>query len=188
MEENQVEEKKGWSWLGFFFAPYYYAGYGELKKGIIYGVISVIPFIGGLIVAIIGGRNARKDLPIGKQDFKWSAVGIVFAIVLPLVIGVQLLQNNLSGGTPKCGASETKDLVIQIAKDELIKQGMSKIIPNLDFEVANIRTTSHNKDVDSYQCASDFKMIGEKTRTLPITYTVEATDDGESFYVSVFGF
>jgi len=93
-----------------------------------------------------------------------------------------------TGGTPKCGDSETKDLVIQIAKDELTKQGMSKIIPNIDFEVANIRTTSHNKDVDSYQCAADFKMIGEKTKTLPITYTVEATDDGKSFYVNVFGF
>ena len=35
MEENQVEEKQGWSWLGFFFAPHYYAGYGSLQKGII---------------------------------------------------------------------------------------------------------------------------------------------------------
>ena len=39
-----------------------------------------------------------------------------------------------TGGTPKCGDSETKDLVIQIAKDELTKQGMSKIIPNLNFK------------------------------------------------------
>jgi len=93
-----------------------------------------------------------------------------------------------TSSTPKCGDSETKDLVIQIAKDELTKQGMSKIIPKLDFEVANIRTTAHNKDVDSYQCASDFKMIGDKTKILAITYTVEATDDGESFYVNVYGF
>jgi hypothetical protein len=188
MEENQVEEKKGWSWFGFFFAPFYYAGYGELKKGIIYGIISFIPFIGGLAVAIIGGRNARKDLPIGKQDFKWSAVGIVFAIFLPLTIGVQLLLDNLSSGTPKCSASKTKKLVIQIAKEEFTKQGMSKIIPKLDFAVTNIRTTNHNDSVDSYQCAADFKMIGKKTSTLPITYTVEVTDNRESFYVSVFGF
>lgn len=26
-------KNKGWSWLGFFFAPYYYAGYGKLGKG-----------------------------------------------------------------------------------------------------------------------------------------------------------
>jgi len=29
MQENQVEEKKGWSWMGFLFAPHYYAGYGK---------------------------------------------------------------------------------------------------------------------------------------------------------------
>lgn len=39
------------------------------------------------------------------------------------------------GGTPACGDNETKALVIDIAKDELIKQGMSEIIPKLKFSV-----------------------------------------------------
>ena len=91
MSENQNEEKKGWSWLGFFFAPHYYAGYGEVKKGIIYAIIGAFPSF-GLIIGIIAGRSARKDLPIGKQDFKWANVGItvavniVFAIILQIAI------------------------------------------------------------------------------------------------------
>lgn len=32
MSENQVKEKKGWSWLGFFFTSIYYAGYGKVGK------------------------------------------------------------------------------------------------------------------------------------------------------------
>ncbi|MDX9756655.1 MAG: hypothetical protein RBT52_04020 [Sulfurimonas sp.] len=93
-----------------------------------------------------------------------------------------------TNSTPKCGDSETKDLVIQIAKDKLTQQGMSTIIPKFNFEVAKIRKIEHNKDVDSYQCAADFKMIGDQTKTLPITYTVEATEDGKSFYINVYGF
>jgi len=93
-----------------------------------------------------------------------------------------------TGGTPKCGDSDTKDLVIQIAKNELKKQGMGSLISKLKFEVDAIRTTKHNKDVDSYQCAAEFKMIGDQIKTVPITYTVESIDNGKEFYVNVYGF
>lgn len=110
-------------------------------------------------------------------------------IKLTLVIFLMsLIFTGCTGGTPKCGDSETKDLVIQIAKDELKKQGLGSLIPKLKFEVDAIRTTKHNKDVDSYQCAADFIMIGDQTKTLPVTYTVESTDDGNEFYVNVYGF
>lgn len=89
MLENQVEEKKGWSWLGFFFAPHYYAGYGDLKKGLIYAVIGAFPLF-GLIIGIISGRNARKDLPIGKQDFKWANVGITVVVNIIVAIILQI--------------------------------------------------------------------------------------------------
>ena len=89
MSENQNEEKKGWSWLGFFFAPHYYAGYGEVKKGIIYAIIGAFPLF-GLIIGIIAGRSARKDLPIGKQDFKWANVGITVAVNIVVAIILQI--------------------------------------------------------------------------------------------------
>ena len=186
MSENQNKEKKGWSWLGFFFAPHYYAGYGEVKKGAFYAIVGAFPLF-GLIIAIIAGKNAKKDLPIKKQDFKW--INVVLTIFLTLASGLtmQYLING-SGGTPKCGDSETKKLVIDIAKVELSKQGMSNIISKLSFEVDNIRTSNYNESVDKYECLADFKMTGNQTKNLPISYTVEATDDGESFYVNVFGF
>jgi hypothetical protein len=103
MSENQKEEKKGWSWLGLFFAPYYYAGYGELKKGIIYGILIVIPFIGivtSIVIGILSGKNARKDLPIGKQKFKWANVAITFAVMaivsIVLQIAVESFQKDVS--------------------------------------------------------------------------------------------
>lgn len=91
--------------------------------------------------------------------------------------------------TPKCSDQETVDLVIEIAKEELEKGGMGSLIPELEFDVKNIRTTEHNKDVDSYRCAADFEMSGGAgTEDFPIEYSVESTDDGESFYVNVWGF
>jgi hypothetical protein len=63
MEENQVEEKKGWSWLGFLFAPHYYAGYGQLGKGIVFAIISGFPPF-AILVGIFGGLKAKKELPV----------------------------------------------------------------------------------------------------------------------------
>lgn len=94
-----------------------------------------------------------------------------------------------SGGTPKCSDEITKNLVIDIAKDELTAQGMSYLIPLLKFEVNTIRTTKYDKNIDRYECAANFIMTGENdTSTLPITYTVESTDKKDEFYVNVYGF
>lgn len=82
MLKVQEEEKKGWSWLGFLFTPYYYAGYGNLKKGITYAIVGAFPLF-GLIIAVIGGINAKKNLPIGKQKFKW--INVVMALTLTIV-------------------------------------------------------------------------------------------------------
>ena len=51
------------------------------------------------------------------------------------------------------------------------------------------KTTKYDKNIDRYECAADFKMIGNaNTTTLPITYTVESTDKKGEFYVTVDGF
>jgi hypothetical protein len=72
------EEKKGFSWMALLFAPYYYSGYGKLKKGLIMAVIGFIPLT-AIFVNIYGGFRAKKELPIGKQDFKWGpAIGVFF--------------------------------------------------------------------------------------------------------------
>ena len=107
-----------------------------------------------------------------------------------LILGaIALIFVGCSNPTPKCSDKETKDLVIDIAKDELKEQGMESLIPQLKFEIETIRTTKYDKNIDRYECAADFKMIGNaNTTTLPITYTVESTDKKGEFYVTVDGF
>jgi hypothetical protein len=80
MEENN-EEKKGWSWLGFLFAPAYYAGYGDIKKGVIFALISGLP-LAFIVIGIYGGLKAKKELPIGEIDFKWVNVAIVSVVAI----------------------------------------------------------------------------------------------------------
>jgi len=88
MEENQkseqsqsTEHKQGWSWMGCLFAPYYYAGYGKLKKGIIYALLSTFPPF-GMVIAFLGGKNANKDLPVGQEKFMWGQALIAVTVTV----------------------------------------------------------------------------------------------------------
>lgn len=102
MEQNlqgQNPQKSGWSWMGFLFGIFYYAGYGKLKKAIIMGLPIAIPIIGiivSLVIAIYCGINARRDLPIKKVPFGWSNVGIVLLIVVGLYALIGVLIGLLS--------------------------------------------------------------------------------------------
>lgn len=187
MSENEAK-KRTWSWLGFFFAPYYYAGYGKLGKGILLGIVGVvIPILGFFIVGIIGALNAKKELPIGKEKFSWKNVGLTLLILVPLNMATQYFIFNFQNKTPDCSSLETKNLVIDIAKEELTKNGLSEMIDSTTFKVENIRTINYNKNVDSYECAASFKIINEKSEDYPITYTVQKIDDKQAFYVEVEG-
>jgi len=205
MEKN--EEIKGWSWLGFLFMPYYYAGYGDLKKGLT--VAAVIGFLGaitekfmqadtmmvflvistvvGLSIAIYGGTQAKKELPVKRQKFNWLNVFYAFlAYVVGALIVSMFALVTPSTSTPKCNDEQTKEIVKQIATGELEKQGMSKI----NLELSSIRTSAHDKEVDKYECAAEitiFYEIDTKLSTLPIVYTSQMTEDNKHFYVEVFG-
>jgi hypothetical protein len=89
--------------------------------------------------------------------------------------------------TPKCSDQETQNLVLEIVKEQLEKEAMGFIdVSEVKYKIENIRTTNYNKQVDSYECAADVKFEGlPLSEGGPITYTVESTDDGKSFYVSV---
>jgi len=81
METEEIVEKKGWSWLGFLFAPSYYAGYGDLTKGFIFAIISGFPLF-AIFICIYGGLRAKKELPIGEVKFKWLNVLIVIILTI----------------------------------------------------------------------------------------------------------
>jgi hypothetical protein len=61
---------------------------------------------------------------------------------------------------------------------------------NLNLELTNIRVSSYTKEIDKYECAAEitvFYEVDTKLSTLPIVYTSQMTEDGENFYVEVFG-
>jgi len=90
------QESKGWSLKGLLFAQHYYAGYGELKKAIVYSLLGGFPLF-GIIIAILCGKNAKKDLPIGKQKFKWINVVITITITIVSSIAWQVLVQMIKG-------------------------------------------------------------------------------------------
>ena len=57
------------------------------------------------------------------------------------------------------------------------------------YGVKTIRTTDTHEKTGAHECAADLSIIGEngKSNSIPITYTVENTDDGKNIYVNVFG-
>ena len=91
---EQTEVKQGWSWLGFFFAPYYYAGYGNLQKGLILAVVSGLIPLFAIFVGVYGGLKVKKELPIGNVDFNWKNVGITLVVLLVIsFISMTVIQS-----------------------------------------------------------------------------------------------
>lgn len=204
MENNK--EIQGWSWLGFLFMPYYYAGYGALKKGLVVAVVTgalgeftselmqeqtsmlvlVIATLLGFSIAIYGGIQAKKELPVKKQKFSWLNVFYAFVAYVVGILLVTLMFMLPTSSTPSCNDEQTKQLVKQITFGELKKQGMSK----MNIELSSIRTSAYDKEIDKYECAAELSASSETTDYTyngSIIYTSQATEDNGHFYVEVFG-
>lgn len=103
------------------------------------------------------------------------------------VVSSAALLGACSNSVPGCSDSETKDLVIEIADRELAKQVGAERAKSVSWELTAIRTTDKNEKTGAFECAADMEVSGPGGKnSSPITYTVEATDDGD-FYVNVFG-
>lgn len=100
---DMQEVKKKWSWKGFFFNGYYYAGKGELKKGLILVAIAGLGAMGGIFgllglgVAIYGGLKAREELNL-ENPFNWKKFGIAVVVNLVVVILALMLKGMFGGG------------------------------------------------------------------------------------------
>ena len=111
--------------------------------------------------------------------------------LLPLAssIALSLVLASCSQSAPKCGEKEVTDLVTQIAGREMANQIGAEAAKAFSYEVQAIRTTGSNEKTGAQQCAAELKIKASNggVNELPITYTVERTDDGKQFYVNVFG-
>lgn len=93
--KQQAPKKDGWSWLGFLFNIYYYAGYGKFKEALIVGVVYAllpqsITMSVGIALGVYGGLKARNDLPIGEVPFSWGKVGLLALIVISIAIASEI--------------------------------------------------------------------------------------------------
>jgi hypothetical protein len=91
--QNGVEKNlqiSGWSWMGFLFNIYYYAGYGKLKKAIIMSLLMllVIPMF---IIPFYCGFKAKSELPRKQVPFSWGKVGIVVVVYMVVQIVFQII-------------------------------------------------------------------------------------------------
>ena len=93
-----------------------------------------------------------------------------------------------SNNAPECSDSETKQLVLEIAKDEIKKQAGERVANAVSLSLAGVRTTDFNEKTGSQQCAAELKMSGKNgTKSIDVTYTSELVDDTDEFYVTVYG-
>ncbi len=111
-------------------------------------------------------------------------------LLLPLIF----LLEACAPDVPKCSDVETVELVKEIAFDTLESNPLLNLFGtvsknNFSFDVRYIRTTNKDPNTGAFECAADMAVYSnsELLNEFPITYTVELTDDGESFYVSVYG-
>lgn len=123
------------------------------------------------------------------------------SVKIILFLTACLLFSGCARKAPDCIAKETKDLVVQMAKEKYKKVvdgfGRSMIGPqyqsdpdmfkNVTFEVQNIRMTDYNDKTGSYECASDIRIVesGGKNLIVPVIYkSTLLTDDKKKFHVT----
>jgi hypothetical protein len=149
-------------------------------------IFLVVMLIIGFGIAIYGGLYAKKELPIKEEAFSWKNVMIAIVVYIVTMVIATMAFLSLQSGTPNCSDDATKQLVKEIAFKEFTKQGM----PQMTFSLSHIRVSSYDEKIDKYECASDLTVIDSNSKKLSessIIYTSQMTEDGENFYVQVFG-
>jgi hypothetical protein len=109
-----------------------------------------------------------------------------------LTMTVLMVFNGCSSSIPSCSDSETTDLVLQIAKQELQKYLKVVTITSHTPEftgINKIMTTNTDEKTGFHECKAELEKSfngSEMKLPIPITYKVEKTDKGE-IYVTVYG-
>lgn len=109
--------------------------------------------------------------------------------IIPLAIST-LVITGCSTSIPKCSDEETIDLVKQIADREMANQLGAETAKLFSYTVNAIRTTNTNEKTGAHECAAQLQINASNTgqaNEIPITYTVEITDNKDEFYVNVYG-
>lgn len=103
------------------------------------------------------------------------------------MIGV-LLAAGCGQSIPECGSEKAKSLVKDIIDEKVGAQYGSETAKKFSYSLKAIRTQATDEENMARECAAELVMEAESgdTKDIPIVYTVELTDDGESIYVTVY--
>ena len=108
--------------------------------------------------------------------------GLAFGALMSVAV------SGCSTGAPDCSDERTKNLVFEIVRDEIGKVYGSGSADNLELGLDAIRTKKINEKTGSRKCAAVLKAEGEGgKREIDITYLSELADNGEEYYVTVYG-
>lgn len=111
---------------------------------------------------------------------------------LLLVTSILMVFSGCSSSVPSCSDSETTDLVLQIAKQQLEKYLSTVSITSHIPEYTGINTiitTNTDEKTGFHECKAELEKSFNKSevkQSIPITYKVEQTDAGE-LYITVRG-
>lgn len=113
---------------------------------------------------------------------------LVRAPAIVLTLGAATALAGCQPKAPNCSASETKELVLQIAEREMVEAIGQQAAGRIDLSLGAIRTQGHDETVGSYSCAAQLQITGPGgSDTLDIEYLSELTDSGGEFFVTVYG-
>ena len=89
------EQKIKFNWIAFLFnGAAYYAGYGNIKKGLIMAVIGFLPLT-VFFVNLYGGFKANSELPVKQQPFDWArAIMVSMFHVVILICSVTIIGSH----------------------------------------------------------------------------------------------
>lgn len=109
---------------------------------------------------------------------------------IAISVFVALALTGCTKSVPKCNDVEPVNLVKQIADREMGNQLGQEAAKLFSYSVNAIRTQSTDSKTGAHECAAELNITASNTgvtNTIPITYTVELTDDGKEIYVNVYG-
>ncbi len=139
---------------------------------------------------LVGAGKRKEDVCMKRR-----CEGIVRKGIIGVILIAGLAFNyGCSSSAPACNDRETKEAVVKIVREKTplkyVLEENEKSGEKMDVRIRllNIRTKKFDKEAGSYECAADLEMeMNGKSVSSPITYTTELVEDGDNFYVTVYG-
>ena len=104
----------------------------------------------------------------------------------PIVLLAVITLSGCTGPMLGCSDADVRELVIEIAEEEVERLFGSAVTSEVHMELEGIRTRDHGDGV--IECAAALIMeAGDWRDRLEITYTGETTDTAGELYVTVYG-